>query len=471
MPISGSQAMLGAPQLNGRPGIAIDTPGKGYVYLRNVSPPTTVTEAVLDEVLLNGARANVITGTVNGIETSAFNFFDLIDVTLRTGAANDTVTMEENGLTALGLQAFRVETGAGDDTFNVLSDNLSLPGAESFTPNGDFGNAGSGDDIPAGAGYEPAEGVLSFDGGDDNDQVIATFDADWLLNGNQLVANDLDAVTLSNVENAELPGGDSGNILEVVAWDGAVTLDARGGSDQLVIHIADVADVLVVETGDGTADTLTLLGTDQDDRLTVTAGSVTSGAKTVQYDGVETLRIAGLAGDDVIQVDDSNADTVVLDGGFGSDVTAVLAGSSDAFISIHDSGPTPDANGDVDTLSVPVGVSHPLNQPFFVGGMTVLYDETIEGFNVPPIIDSDNLSVTVNEGQTAGNTGTYSDPADSLTFSASLGTVADNGNDTWSWSFDTSDGPDESQIVTITATDSDGEATSTTFALIVDNVA
>ena len=44
-------------------------------------------------------------------------------------------------------------------------------------------------------------------------------------------------------------------------------------------------------------------------------------------------------------------------------------------------------------------------------------------------------------------------------------------NGTWNWSFGTTDGPDDSQSVTITATDSDGEATSTTFALTVDNVA
>jgi hypothetical protein len=41
----------------------------------------------------------------------------------------------------------------------------------------------------------------------------------------------------------------------------------------------------------------------------------------------------------------------------------------------------------------------------------------------------------------------------------------------WSWSFNTSDGPDESQTVSITATDSDGAATTTTFELVIENVA
>src|SRR5207249_5016541 len=79
--------------------------------------------------------------------------------------------------------------------------------------------------------------------------------------------------------------------------------------------------------------------------------------------------------------------------------------------------------------------------------------------------------VTVNEGQTASNTGSFSDPGlDTVTLSASVGTIT-SANGAWSWSFATNDGPDQSQTVTITATDSDGAATTTTFSLVVNNVA
>jgi Ca2+-binding RTX toxin-like protein len=92
--------------------------------------------------------------------------------------------------------------------------------------------------------------------------------------------------------------------------------------------------------------------------------------------------------------------------------------------------------------------------------------------NVAPSIAADNAAVTVDEAQTAANTGTFGDPGlDTLGLAASVGVVTDNGNGKWSWSFATNDGPDQTQTVTITATDSDGAATSTTFALIVDNVA
>ena len=45
-------------------------------------------------------------------------------------------------------------------------------------------------------------------------------------------------------------------------------------------------------------------------------------------------------------------------------------------------------------------------------------------------------TVTVNEGTTATNTGTNNDPGgDTVTLSASVGTIINNGNGTWSWSF------------------------------------
>jgi hypothetical protein len=61
-----------------------------------------------------------------------------------------------------------------------------------------------------------------------------------------------------------------------------------------------------------------------------------------------------------------------------------------------------------------------------------------------------------------------------VTLSASVGTVLKSGNNasgSWSWSFDTTDGTDESQTVTITADDGNGGVTQTSFSLTVNNVA
>ena len=89
--------------------------------------------------------------------------------------------------------------------------------------------------------------------------------------------------------------------------------------------------------------------------------------------------------------------------------------------------------------------------------------------NIAPTVAADDISATVNEGDTATMTGTFNDIGDDIvTVTASVGTIT-QGDGTWSWSYTTSDGPAESQVVTVTATDSDAEST-TTFGLTVNNV-
>ncbi len=91
--------------------------------------------------------------------------------------------------------------------------------------------------------------------------------------------------------------------------------------------------------------------------------------------------------------------------------------------------------------------------------------------NSAPAVSAISASVTVDEGQTAANTGTVSDPdGDVVALSASAGTVVNNGDGTWSWSFNTTDGPPQSQTVTITANDGHGGTSQTTFGLTVNNV-
>ena len=97
---------------------------------------------------------------------------------------------------------------------------------------------------------------------------------------------------------------------------------------------------------------------------------------------------------------------------------------------------------------------------------------TVTPVNDKPTVSADNATVSVNEGQTASNTGTYGDvDGDTVTLSASVGNVVKNSDGTWSWSFLTGDGPDQSQTVTITANDGAGGTETTSFALTVVNVA
>src|SRR5207245_1022758 len=88
--------------------------------------------------------------------------------------------------------------------------------------------------------------------------------------------------------------------------------------------------------------------------------------------------------------------------------------------------------------------------------------------DVPPTVAANRASVTVAEGTTASTAGTFADFDDPVTITASVGTVAQKVKAPWSWSFAATDELD--QTVTITATNSDGSHTSTTFGLTVNNV-
>jgi hypothetical protein len=109
--------------------------------------------------------------------------------------------------------------------------------------------------------------------------------------------------------------------------------------------------------------------------------------------------------------------------------------------------------------------------------------------SLPPEITVDNETVTVDEGQIAYNSGTWSDPdwveegspspypyswedseGNLFTVDATIGDIL-IGNRTWYWSYQTSDGSADSQTVAVTATDEYGLTDTASFDLVVNNVA
>lgn len=87
-----------------------------------------------------------------------------------------------------------------------------------------------------------------------------------------------------------------------------------------------------------------------------------------------------------------------------------------------------------------------------------------------PDLTVNNQIVTVVEGQGVSNAGTFGSnlPGD-VTLSASIGDVTVVAPGTWVWTFHATDGPDESQNVTVTATDPAAQQTKVHFALVVEN--
>ena len=87
--------------------------------------------------------------------------------------------------------------------------------------------------------------------------------------------------------------------------------------------------------------------------------------------------------------------------------------------------------------------------------------------NVAPVLSADNASAVAGQGAVATNTGLVSDSAyDTYTLDASVGTVTDHGDGTWSWSHSGTASLGTS-VVTVTVTDSSGSRTEITFDLVV----
>jgi len=91
----------------------------------------------------------------------------------------------------------------------------------------------------------------------------------------------------------------------------------------------------------------------------------------------------------------------------------------------------------------------------------------------PPVVDATNSVVTVNEGALAQNTGSATDPeGNTIALTVEfIGTVVNNNDETWDWSYQTTDGPANGQTVTITGDDGNLGTDTTVFELVVNNVA
>ncbi len=103
------------------------------------------------------------------------------------------------------------------------------------------------------------------------------------------------------------------------------------------------------------------------------------------------------------------------------------------------------------------------------GGVTTSsFDFTVK--NVAPSLSVDASPVAVVEGILASRPITTFDvSSDIVSVSASLGSITDNGNGNWLWSYDAADDLSTTSV-TITASDEDGSQSQSTFELTVANV-
>jgi hypothetical protein len=173
--------------------------------------------------------------------------------------------------------------------------------------------------------------------------------------------------------------------------------------------------------------------------------------------------------------------TATITWGDGTSDTVTTASSSPAEIVFAGSGT--DANGPYSIFDVVTTANSHLYDEVATGGQFTVQATDIGSGNTTgpvstPVVVTDKAPVFVSQAQDtittpenvpATNSGVFSDYDESMTITASQGTLSDNGNGTWSWT-QTGDGS-ESGTVTITATNTDGSSTSATFSVTFTDAA
>ncbi|MDQ3777641.1 MAG: cadherin-like domain-containing protein, partial [Actinomycetota bacterium] len=213
----------------------------------------------------------------------------------------------------------------------------------------------------------------------------------------------------------------------------------------------------------------------------VSDGQLESGPATVSIT-VNPVNDAPVAKDDqgfeadedtalLIDPDDLLANDADVDGDALS--LASVAGASNGAVAIVEEGadagmirflPAPDYHG-------PASFTYKASDGQLESGAASVAI-AVSPVNDDPTVAADVDAVTVDEGATAENGGSFGDvDGDAVELTASVGTVSRNASGTWRWSFPTTNGPDQSQTVRITAEDSAGATAVASFDLSVRNVA
>jgi Ca2+-binding RTX toxin-like protein len=298
----------------------------------------------VDTVEVNGGNgAEVFTTTANGTRVR-FDRIDPAPFSLDIGTCENLVVNCNGGddsFSATGnlaaLIQITVDGGPGNDTILGSNGNDILLGGDGD----DFidGNQGN-DTILMGAGND----TFQWDPGDGNDTVEGQDGNDTLLfNGANIAeifdvsANGARVRFTRNIANIVLDLNDV-ETLNLSALGGADTLTVNdlASTDLTGINV-DLAATIGGTTGDGLADAVIVNGTSGDDIITATLPSgqllVSGLAANVIVEHFEptldTVRIQGLAGDDILDASAVGAGgpLLVLDGGLGNDILLGGAGN------------------------------------------------------------------------------------------------------------------------------------------------
>ena len=263
----------------------------GQVYLYGLAGNDTLRGGSGDDFLDGGEGSDVLYG----------------------GGGTDTVVQTANAdMTLTNTQL----TGQGTDSLNSIERAILTGGAgnnilnaSAFSGSVVLNGMGGNDTLMGGAGDD------TLDGGDGTDTVVQTVDADMTLTNTSLIGmgNDI----LISIEQANLTGGASNNVLNASAFTGPVFLYGMGGDDTLMGGAGN--DTL--DGGDG-QDTVEQTA---DVDMTLTNNSLTGmGLDTLV--GIEMAALTGGAGNNTLNAS-AFSGSVFLTGGAGDDI--LMGGAGD----------------------------------------------------------------------------------------------------------------------------------------------
>ena len=304
-----------------------------------------VVQRVDGQISIRGVRVNedgklvksVAASDVHGIEINGLKGHDRIqfhesgghreaiqiNATINGGAGNDTIQSGAgNDWLRGGNGNDSITAGAGDDLIYGEAGNDTLNGGagsdslfgdrEVVWVGGETPNVieHNGHDVLRGSGgNDTLTGGLGDDilnGGSGVDRLVESGDVNFKLTSSRLIGQGKDSV--SNIEAAELHGGNTANRLDARAFHGRVTLEGRGGNDTLI----------------GGSDDDSLIGGWIDD-LVFDGGDIAF--SSTQYEAFFGI----LDGDDSL---DGGAGNDELHGGLGSDTLQGDAGR-DTLVTDH----------------------------------------------------------------------------------------------------------------------------------------
>jgi Ca2+-binding RTX toxin-like protein len=252
----------------------------------NSSLGTIAASAVTSISVIGSADADSI--DLSGVDGA--DFTSLTSVSVNAGGGDDAVT-------GSSLDDMIAGEGGNDSLSGGAGDDLLRGGAGRDVLDGGAGNdrllgqGSSGDRLRGGLGDD------TIDGGMGTDTVEEAGDQDFTLADGSLTGGSTGTDTLIGIEQAELTGGDSGNVIDASGFSGSATINGGNGADQI--------------TGGAIVDLI--YGNDGDD--------------TISGGGGNDI-IHGMGGDDIIDGGDGDD---MLRGGSGRDTITGGAGNDEVY--------------------------------------------------------------------------------------------------------------------------------------------